>query len=300
MKKKRSKYYISETNTYKCECGKEFEKSQSINSHFSHCFIHRSILGKDNSEEYWNNRNHTDTGMNWNNLTEEEIIEAHKKSGKTLSKNIQEGKTKPGWLGKKHSEEDKAKMRQAAINYITSNYVSIDICNSCQDRNVKALEIKQIIENLLNDSKMLPQIKRIINLLICDFKATHRNEKIASINFLDYTITAKPNTKNKYLLEIKSTIVGWLEQYSEKYKVRSRRRPDRKLAFISGLFLLLDDWPVAGGGIERSSIPPPRAKHLRNQFRCHEPIITKSIPPVAGGGIERISIPRPFCLKNPN
>ena len=130
-----------------------------------------------------------------------------------------------------------ARVTEAAINYITSNYVSIDICNSCQDRNVKALEIKQIIENLLNDSKMLPQIKRIINLLICDFKATHRNEKIASINFLDYTITAKPNTKNKYLLEIKSTIVGWLEQYSEKYKVRSRRRPDTAQSYYRAILM---------------------------------------------------------------
>ena len=119
-KEKCSEYYNPETNIYKCECGKEFEKSQSINGHFSHCFVHRENLGKDNSDIYWNKRKqkYQHTGMNWNKLTKEEIAEIHKKSGKTLSKNIQEGKTKPCWLGKKHSDEDKAKIRQSTINYI--------------------------------------------------------------------------------------------------------------------------------------------------------------------------------------
>lgn len=119
-KEKRSEYYNPETNTYKCECGKEFEKSQSINGHFSHCYIHRDALGKDNSEEYWNNRKHKyhHVGMNWNKLTKEEIVEIHKKSGITLSKNIQEGKTKPSWLGKKHSDESKKKIRESTIEYI--------------------------------------------------------------------------------------------------------------------------------------------------------------------------------------
>ena len=110
------------------------------------------------------------------------------------------------------------------MNYLTSNYVSIGLCNKCQDSNVKALEIKTIIENLLSDNKNLPEIKRIINIIICDYKMVNPNKKISDIEFISYTIAAKPNTKNKYLLEIKATIVDWLEKYSDRYKIRKKRK----------------------------------------------------------------------------
>lgn len=117
-----------------------------------------------------------------------------------------------------------ARITEATMNYLTSNYVSMKICNKCQDSNVKALEIKNIIENLLGDRDNLPTVKRAINIIVCDFKRNYPNEKIGSINFIDHTIKVKPNTKDKYLLELKATLIGWLDKYSDKYKIRKKRK----------------------------------------------------------------------------
>jgi hypothetical protein len=41
---KTSKYKIGE-NLWECECGKKFNKSQSLNAHLSHCDYHHKCLG---------------------------------------------------------------------------------------------------------------------------------------------------------------------------------------------------------------------------------------------------------------
>ena len=120
---------------------------------------------------------------------------------------------------------DAARITEATMNYLTSNYVSIQICNKCQDSNVKTLEdVKPIVESILSDTGNLPQLKRIINIIICDYKRNYPNSKVSSIDFIDHSIKAKPNTKDKYILELKSTIVGWLEKYSTRYKMRKKRK----------------------------------------------------------------------------
>ena len=37
-------------------------------------------------------------------------------------------------------------------------------------------------------------------------------------------IKAKPNAKDKYIVEIKTNIINWLNTYSEKYKIRKKRK----------------------------------------------------------------------------
>ena len=117
-----------------------------------------------------------------------------------------------------------ARLTENTMNYITSNYVSMKLCNKCQDSNVKALEIKTILENMLGDKDCLPTIKRIINIIICDYKRNYPNQKCSSIDFIDHTIRAKPNIKDKYVVEMKTIIVNWLETYSDKYKIRKKRK----------------------------------------------------------------------------
>jgi len=81
---------------YKCICGKEFEKSQSLNAHYSHCLIHRN--GKKPIDRFLNTRN-------WNKGLSKETDERVKKFGESYSNNIKTGKTVPGRLGKHISEK---------------------------------------------------------------------------------------------------------------------------------------------------------------------------------------------------
>ena len=117
-----------------------------------------------------------------------------------------------------------ARITEATMNYMTSNYVSMSICNTCKDSNVKALELKSIMENMMGDRSVLPILRRTINLIVCDFKRNYPNTKISTVDFLDHTIKPKPNSKDKYLVEIRSNILNWLETYSSRYKVRKKRK----------------------------------------------------------------------------
>ena len=70
-----SKYKIGE-NLWRCECGKEFNKYQSLNAHLSHCDYHHKCLGtvrKLRPSEL----NHSN---NWENKTEAELKEIHLKN----------------------------------------------------------------------------------------------------------------------------------------------------------------------------------------------------------------------------
>lgn len=117
-----------------------------------------------------------------------------------------------------------ARLTENALNYMTSNYVSLDICNKCKDQNVKAAEIKDIMECILSDNNNLPQLRRVINIMICDFMRNYPGVKVGSIEFVSYTIKAKPNTKDQYLLEMKETILKWLDENSPTYRKRKSRK----------------------------------------------------------------------------
>lgn len=117
-----------------------------------------------------------------------------------------------------------ARITENTMNYITSNYVSIDICNKCKDVNVKALEIKDIIETIFSNNDNLPQIRRVINILICDFMRNNPGKKIGSIDFVAYSIKAKPNSHDKYIIELKQIILDWLDENSPTYRKRKSRK----------------------------------------------------------------------------
>lgn len=122
-----------------------------------------------------------------------------------------------------------SRVTESTINYLTSNYVSLDICNKCKDSNVKANEIKDIIESILGDNKNLTDIRRVINIIICDFMREHTHGSLSSVEFISYSIAAKPNSKDPYINELKTTILKWLDENSPNY----RKRKSRKATAIS-------------------------------------------------------------------
>lgn len=117
-----------------------------------------------------------------------------------------------------------ARLTENSMNYLTSNYVSMEICNKCKDQNVKATEIKDIIECILSDNKNLPKLRRVINILICDFMRNYPGVKVGSIEFVSYSIKAKPNTKDPVLIEMKQIILSWLDENSPTYRKRKSRK----------------------------------------------------------------------------
>ena len=116
-----------------------------------------------------------------------------------------------------------ARITENTMSYLTSNYVSLDICNKCKDSNVKALEIKDIIESILGNKDNLHDVRTCVNILIVDFLRNYPGKRIGSTDFVAYSIKAKPNTKDKNLIELKTIIGSWLDENSPNYRRRKSR-----------------------------------------------------------------------------
>ena len=112
---------------------------------------------------------------------------------------------------------------EKTMNYLTSTYVSLDICNKCKDPNVKALEIKDIVEAILGNNDNLPQVRRLVNIMICNFMANNPGKNVGSIEFVAFTTKAKPNTKVAVEIEQKQIILKWLDENSANYRRRKSR-----------------------------------------------------------------------------
>lgn len=111
-----SRYYNKNKKLYICECGKEFEKSQSFFAHLSHCETHHQKCGTARKKR----PNEILKTMSWENKTEEEIKEIRNKRGKTYSDRQKKGIIKNAWKDKKHSEASKSKIRKAVIKYLSA------------------------------------------------------------------------------------------------------------------------------------------------------------------------------------
>ena len=115
------------------------------------------------------------------------------------------------------------RLTEKTMNYLTSTYVSLDTCNKCKDSNVKALEIKDIMESILGDNNNLPQVRRLVNILICNFMAQNPGKKVGTIEFVAFSTKAKPNTKIPVEIEQKQIITKWLDENSPNYRRRKSR-----------------------------------------------------------------------------
>jgi hypothetical protein len=96
-------YKIGEGN-YKCECGKEFLKSQSLNAHFSHCLIHR----KGEPEKLRGGNKDWSKG-----LTKETDVRIKHQNDSHKAKVIA-GTYVHNWLNRQHTLESKQLMSKSA------------------------------------------------------------------------------------------------------------------------------------------------------------------------------------------
>lgn len=129
-----------------------------------------------------------------------------------------------------------ARVTEAAMGILTSHAVSIDYCNMSANNKVKSIQIKSILETIiLADKQNLPKVRRVINIMICDFMSGAPGASLNSDKFISYAITAKPNTKNPLVLEMKETIIGWLNQDAV-YRKRSSTQDTANKYYQSILF----------------------------------------------------------------
>jgi hypothetical protein len=117
-----------------------------------------------------------------------------------------------------------ARITEATMNILTSQKVDLEIADNCKNENVGRTEIVEIIEAILSDKDNLHSVRRVINIIICDFMRANPNARVGGPKFISYTIKAKPNTKSEILIELKTTITSWLDNNSVNYRMRKHRQ----------------------------------------------------------------------------
>ena len=89
------------------------------------------------------------------------------------------------------------------MNYLNSHGLNYKICKLASNDLVKFDELKGIIDMLTRDNKNIPLIKEYITLMISTYYMDTGKKNINDIDFISYSISPKPNSKNPYHLKLK-------------------------------------------------------------------------------------------------
>ena len=121
-----------------------------------------------------------------------------------------------------------SRLTEATTNILISSRVNLkrceDSCNIAKGKaeGVKPIYIKGVMEGITGDKKNIPNVRRVANIIICDYLSNNPGARVGSIEFINYTMKPKSNTKNEILLELRKIITDWLMTYSEKYRTTTR------------------------------------------------------------------------------
>ena len=91
----------------------------------------------------------------------------------------------------------------STMNYINNHGLNYKICKLASNDLVKFDELKGIIDMLTRDNKNIPMIKEYITLMISTYYMDTGKKNIKDIDFVSYSISPKPNSKNPYHLKLK-------------------------------------------------------------------------------------------------
>lgn len=91
----------------------------------------------------------------------------------------------------------------STMNYLNSHGLNYKICKLASNDLVKFDELKGIIDMLTRDNKNIPMIKDYITLMISTYYMDTGKKNINDIDFVSYSISPKPNSKNPYHLKLK-------------------------------------------------------------------------------------------------
>ena len=80
------------------------------------------------------------------------------------------------------------------------------------------------MESIISNKENIDKLYRVINILICDFMRNHPGKSVGSVDFMANSLKMKPNTKDPYIIELKTTILDWLNENSPSYRKRKSRQ----------------------------------------------------------------------------
>lgn len=114
-----------------------------------------------------------------------------------------------------------------SMTYITTHTVSYKFCKMSADSLVRTDELKAIIDSVQSVSTNLVLIRELLSITVSEFLDGSKSKEINGIDFITFSISAKPNTKNPNIIRQKEIIEKLLGENSEAYQKRKSRLATR-------------------------------------------------------------------------
>lgn len=111
----------------------------------------------------------------------------------------------------------------SAINKLESSTTDFKLCKMCADSNVRTDELKAIIDSIMTKPENFTLVKELIRNICTYYFINSKKKDVRDIEFLSFSISLKPNSKDKLYLRNKQIIEQLLLTNSDKYKTRSKR-----------------------------------------------------------------------------
>ena len=124
------------------------------------------------------------------------------------------------------TENDSTKIEAVtnrAMTWLTTHDVDFRLCKMCSDANVKTEEIKSIIESIVKNTDNIDLVKELVALIVTNYFKNSKKKDVRDIEFISYSIKAKPNTKDKDVLRQNEIVDKFLCENSIAYNRRKSR-----------------------------------------------------------------------------
>ena len=127
---------------------------------------------------------------------------------------------------------------EKANNKINSNGVDYRICKICSDENIRPNEVKSIIESIMGSSDNNIKIRELISLIVINYYTYYsgKDKDVRDISFITYSVSAKPNAKQKEITRQKELLEELLLDNSTAY-ARRRSRISTKNSYEKAILM---------------------------------------------------------------
>lgn len=124
------------------------------------------------------------------------------------------------------ADSDSLKLERAidkTFNKLETSTTDFLICKRCSDSNVRTDELKSIIDSIMTKPENFELIKELIRNICTYYFMNGKTKDVRNIDFITFSISPKPNSKDKLYLRNKEIIETLLLKNSTKYSIRNKR-----------------------------------------------------------------------------
>ena len=124
------------------------------------------------------------------------------------------------------SDSDSLKLERSinkALNRIESSTTDFSLCKRSSNDLVRTDELKAIIDSIMTKPENFTMIKELVRNICTYYFLDGKKKDVTNAEFVSFSLSPKPNCKDKLYLRNKEIIEKLLLTNSEKYTIRSKR-----------------------------------------------------------------------------